>query len=45
MSSENGTPEDPWQLLTPPWKPPLLEHLGLVQLEHFPRNNRIRAAR
>ena len=25
--------------------PPLLEHLGLVELEHLPRNNRIRAAR
>lgn len=24
--------------------PPLLEHLGLVELEHHPRNNRIRAA-
>jgi hypothetical protein len=23
--------------------PPLLEHLGLVELEHNPRNNRIRA--
>ncbi len=23
--------------------PPLLEHLGLVELEHKPRNNRIRA--
>ena len=25
--------------------PPLLEHLGLVELEHNPRNNRIRAKR
>ena len=25
--------------------PPLLEHLGLVELEHLPRNNRVRAAR
>lgn len=24
--------------------PPLLEHLGLVELEHKPRGNRIRAA-
>jgi hypothetical protein len=24
--------------------PPLLEHLGLVELEHNPRNNRVRAA-
>jgi hypothetical protein len=24
--------------------PPLLEHLGLVELEHNPRNNRIRAS-
>jgi hypothetical protein len=24
--------------------PPLLEHLGVVQLEHNPRNNRVRAA-
>jgi hypothetical protein len=24
--------------------PPLLEHLGLVELEHAPRNNRVRAA-
>jgi hypothetical protein len=23
--------------------PPLLEHLGLVELEHHPRNNRVRA--
>jgi hypothetical protein len=23
--------------------PPLLEHLGLVELEHEPRNNRVRA--
>ena len=23
--------------------PPLLEHLGLVELEHNPRNNRVRA--
>ena len=23
--------------------PPLLEHLGLVELEHDPRNNRVRA--
>jgi hypothetical protein len=23
--------------------PPLLEHLGLVELEHNPRNNRIRS--
>ena len=25
--------------------PPLLEHLGTVELEHNPRNNRIRVAR
>jgi hypothetical protein len=23
--------------------PPLLEHLGLAELEHNPRNNRVRA--
>jgi hypothetical protein len=23
--------------------PPLLEHLGMVELEHQPRNNRVRA--
>ena len=25
--------------------PPLLEHLGLVELEHNARNNRVRAGR
>ena len=50
-----GTPDDPWQLTTAPGSssytmlkdeaadPPLLEGLGLVELEHNARNNRVRA--
>jgi hypothetical protein len=51
----SGTADDPWQLTTAPGSspytmhkdeeadPPLLEGLGLVELEHNPRNNRVRA--
>jgi hypothetical protein len=51
----SGTPEDPWQPTTAPGSssytmhqdetadPPLLEGLGLVELEHHARNNRVRA--
>ena len=53
--SGTGTKEDPWRLKTPPLtadytlyrddtaNPPLLEALGLAELEHNPRNNRMRA--
>jgi hypothetical protein len=32
-----GTKESPWQL------PPLMEALGLAEVEHNPKNNRMRA--
>lgn len=49
-----GTSDDPWQLTTALGSSayavfrdvpaaPLLEALGLVELEHNPRNNRVRA--
>ncbi len=38
MSLLNRTKENPWQLKTP-----LMEELGLCELEHNPNNNRIRA--
>jgi hypothetical protein len=46
-----GTGEDPWQLTTAPAparrtrrSPPLLEALGLAELAHQPRGNRVRAS-
>jgi hypothetical protein len=38
MANHKGTKEDPWVL-----KRPLMEELGLVELEHNAKNNRIRA--
>lgn len=34
-----GTKEQPWNL----YVPPVLEALGLAEVEHNPRNNRMRA--
>ena len=43
-ASGAGTADDPWKLKTGAmYVPPLLEHLGLVELEHHPKNNRVRA--
>jgi len=44
-----GTKDKPWQLTTPSGTsefvalPPVLEALGLAEVEHNPRNNRMRA--
>lgn len=42
-----GSPDDPWMLHTPPgtaeYRDPLLEHLGLAELEHGAYSNRMRA--
>ncbi len=47
-----GTKDDPWVLKTSRkgyrgrfgmYLPPLMEALGLAELEHNPRNNRMRA--
>lgn len=35
----DGTPASPWRLKTPP----LMERLGLAEVEHNPRGNRLRA--
>jgi hypothetical protein len=47
----DGTKAKPWQLTTPPgfrgrfgmYVPPILEALGLAEVEHNARNNRMRA--
>jgi hypothetical protein len=37
MAGEQGTRDDPWQ----PAIPPVLEHLGLAEIEHDPRTDRM----
>jgi hypothetical protein len=46
----DGTKQSPWRLTTPSgsseytmYMPPLLEALGMAEVEHNPRNNRMRA--
>jgi hypothetical protein len=47
MVKGTGTKADPWLLTTPPgtseYLPPLLEALGLAEVTHDAKNNRMRA--
>lgn len=45
MTTLDRTKASPWALKTPPGTdvPPLMEALGLCELEHNPKNNRMRA--
>lgn len=46
MATGKGTKKDPWVLQTPPGTSEyatLMEALGMVELEHNSRNNRMRA--
>lgn len=39
----NRTKDNPWPLKTPPGTSEYMEALGLCELEHQPKNNRMRA--